>query len=171
MSALGERVGGPGRIYLTGGGTAVLHGWRTTTIDLDIKADPEPPNLFEALAELKESIDMNIELASPADFIPELPGWRDRSPFIVRRSELEFFHYDLYSQALSKIERSHDRDLADVRAMLDRALVTCEKIWAFFHDIEARLIRYPAIEPAVFRSSVRVICGAQRNITDETSET
>jgi hypothetical protein len=43
MTALGQRVRGEGRIYLTGGATAVLHGWRPMTIDL--KPDPEPPML------------------------------------------------------------------------------------------------------------------------------
>jgi hypothetical protein len=46
MSALGERVGGPGRIYLTGGGTAVLYGWRETTIDLDLKAESRAAGVF-----------------------------------------------------------------------------------------------------------------------------
>ena len=74
MSALAERVDGAGRIYFTGGGTAVLYGWRTTTIDLDLKADPEPSHFFEAIAELKETVDLNIELASPDDFLPPLPA-------------------------------------------------------------------------------------------------
>ncbi len=29
MSAMGHRVTSPGRIYLTGGATALLHGWHT----------------------------------------------------------------------------------------------------------------------------------------------
>jgi hypothetical protein len=75
MEALGQRVKGPGTIYLTGGATALLFGWRAKTIDVDIKADPEPRGLFEAITELKESLDANVELASPDLFIPELPGW------------------------------------------------------------------------------------------------
>src|SRR5438046_254109 len=39
MAALGERVRGEGTVYLTGGATAVLHGWRAATIDVDLKAD------------------------------------------------------------------------------------------------------------------------------------
>jgi len=51
MEALGQRVKGPGTIYLTGGASALLFGWRAKTIDVDIKADPEPRGLFEAIAE------------------------------------------------------------------------------------------------------------------------
>ena len=70
MAALGKHVRGPGRIYLAGGATAVLHGWRDTTIDIDLKPDPEPPGLFEALGLLKEQLDINVELVGPDQFIP-----------------------------------------------------------------------------------------------------
>jgi hypothetical protein len=73
MAELGNRVRGPGRIYFAGGATALLHGWRSTTIDVDLKPDPEPPGLFEALAVLKDELDINVELASPDQFIPAVP--------------------------------------------------------------------------------------------------
>lgn len=157
MRGLGQRVRGAGRIYLTGGGTAVWEGWRTMTIDADLKAEPELPGFFEAIAELKESIDINIELASPDDFIPPLPGWRERSPFIARHDRLDFHHFDFFSQALSKIERGHGRDLADVAAMLQRGLIERGALWRYFEAIEPELIRYPAIEPSVFRDSVLAV--------------
>ena len=56
MVAVGKQVRGKGRIYLTGAATAVLYGWRTMTIDIDIKPDPEPAGLFEAIALLKDEL-------------------------------------------------------------------------------------------------------------------
>src|SRR5277367_4252220 len=109
MAALGQQVRGKGRIYLTGGATAVLHGWRTMTIDIDIKPDPEPPGLFEAIASLKEELEVNVELASPDQFIPAIPGWRERSLFIATHGLIEFLHYDPYGQALAKLQRGHER--------------------------------------------------------------
>jgi hypothetical protein len=93
MAELGNRVRGPGRIYFAGGATAILHGWRSATIDVDLKPDPEPPGLFEALTVLKDELDINVELA-PDQFIPALPGWRERSLSIARHGQIEFFHYD-----------------------------------------------------------------------------
>ena len=52
MVALGQSVRGEGTIYLTGGATALLHNWRAMTIDVDLKPDPEPAGLFEAIARL-----------------------------------------------------------------------------------------------------------------------
>ncbi len=157
MDALARRVRGAGRIYLVGGGTAVLYGWREATIDVDLKADPEPAGFFEAIAELKEAIDVNVELAAPDDFMPPLPGWRDRSVFIIRRGSLDFFHYDLYAQALAKIERGHARDVADVAAMLTRGLIQRERLRDLFTAIEPELIRYPAIDPVAIRAAVVAI--------------
>lgn len=159
MAALGRSVGGPGRVYLTGGATALLLGWRDSTIDVDVKADPEPKGFFEALASIKDALDVNIELASPDQFIPELSGWRDRSQFIAKHGPVEFYHCDFYSQALAKIERGHSRDLADVAAMFQRDLISRSGVWEKFIALEAGLIRYPAISPAVFRESVARVCG------------
>lgn len=53
--------------------------------------------------------------ASTEQFIPELPGWRERSPFIRREGRISFNHYDLHAQALAKIERGHERDPAILR--------------------------------------------------------
>ncbi len=160
MVAFAQRVRGAGRIYFTGGGSAVLYGWRAATIDLDLKADPEPPQFYEAIAELKETIDLNVELASPDDFLPPLPGWRERSIFIARHAALDFYHYDLYAQALAKIERGHGRDLADVEAMLARALISRDRSLELFVAIEPQLIRYPAVDPVALRTAVVAISGA-----------
>lgn len=160
LAALGRAVTSPGRIYLTGGGTAVLHGWRGTTIDVDLKALPEPRGLFEAIARLKDGLSLNVELASPDDFIPVLPGWEERSLFIARHGQIDFYHYDLYSQALAKLERGHTRDVTDVQAMVERALVDKTRLWELFLDIEPSLLRYPAIDPAGFRQRVAEFCAS-----------
>lgn len=162
MAALGQRVQGVGQIYLTGGATAVLYGWRATTIDIDLKPDPEPAGLFEALALLKDELEVNVELASPDDFIPAIPGWRERSLFIARHGSIDFFHYDPYGQALSKLQRRHDRDMIDVRFLLDRGLIRADKVREMFTLIEPQLIRYPAIDPASFRAAVTEFCDEKR---------
>lgn len=75
MMSLGESVQGSGTVFFTGGVTAVLMGWRDMTVDIDFKAEPEPGGFYEALAPLKEKLDINLEPACPSDLIPPLPGW------------------------------------------------------------------------------------------------
>ncbi len=162
MTALGERVRGPGRIYLTGGATAILYGWRDMTVDVDLKPDPEPAGLFEAIAALKDELDINVELASPDQFIPPVPGWRERSWFIVRHGGLEFYHYDPYAQALAKLQRHHDRDLRDVQSALAAGLIQVDTLRDMFALIRPQLTRYPAIDPATFQRAVLEFCDAHR---------
>ena len=159
MKALGEAARGGGRVYFTGGASAVLEGWRTTTVDVDIHPAPESDELLRAIVELKETLNVNVELASPAQFIPPLPGWQDRSRYIDRVGHWDFFHYDFYSQALSKVARGLDKDIRDVRAMVDRSLVTPKEAWVMFRRIEPELYRYPGLDPASFRSAVAAVFG------------
>jgi uncharacterized nucleotidyltransferase DUF6036 len=143
-----------GRVYITGGASAVLLDWRTSTLDIDIKILPEDDRVIRALAPLKERLQVNVELASPSDFIPELPGWQDRSPFIARQGQLSFHHYDFYAQCLAKIERGHRKDRADVAMMLETGLVDRSRLRAMFDAIAPDLYRYPAIDPESFRRAV-----------------
>ena len=154
MRALGAEADRETRVYFTGGATAVLYGWRSSTLDLDIKIVPDDDRLLRAIPRLKESHEINVELASPDAFIPEVPGWASRSPFIAREGKTSFHHYDLDAQALSKIERGHEQDLADVAAMFERSLVDRKLLLERFAEIEPALYRYPAIDPKSFRAAV-----------------
>lgn len=154
MRALGAEADAEARVYLTGGATAVLHGWRDSTIDVDIKIVPDTDRVFRAIPALKERLQINVELAAPDDFIPVREGWEDRSPFIIREGRLSFHHFDLYAQALSKIERGHTQDAADVQELFQRGLVERGRLFEYFEAIESRLYRYPAIDPAAFRRAV-----------------
>lgn len=154
LRELGAAARGPGCVYLTGGTSAVLYGWRAATHDADLKFDPEPPGVFEALPGIKQRLDMNLELASPDDFIPPLPDWQARSIHIARHGLLECLHYDFYAQALAKMERGHAQDLADVAEMFVRGLVEPSRLRRLFEAIEPQLHRYPAIDPPTFRCKV-----------------
>src|SRR5216117_3445690 len=114
MRELAAAARSPGKVYLTGGATALLLGFREQTIDVDIKLDPEPEGAFEAIAVLKNELNLNVELASPDNFIPAAPDWRDRSQHIATIGRVQFFHYDFSLQALAKLERGHAQDLEDV---------------------------------------------------------
>lgn len=154
MVEVGRAVTEPVDVYFTGGVTAILHGWRDSTIDIDLTMEPESNELLRAVSGLKESLSLNVELASPDQFIPALPGWRQRSTFITREGSVTFRHYDLYAQALSKIERGHDQDLRDVGRMLDDGLIDPAELMSHFEQIEPLLYRFPAIDPASFRRAV-----------------
>ncbi|HEY0513650.1 MAG TPA: DUF6036 family nucleotidyltransferase [Thermoanaerobaculia bacterium] len=154
MRELGGEAERDLRLYFTGGATAVLLGWRSSTLDVDIKVDPESDRVSRAIPRVKEKLKINIELAAPDQFIPELPGWQERSVFIAREGRLSFYHYDFYAQALSKIQRGHSQDRGDVQQMLERGLIDRQELRRRFEQIEPGLYRFPAINPATFRRAL-----------------
>lgn len=154
LGRFGRAARGPGTVFLTGGATALLLGWRTATLDIDLSMDPEPRGAFEAIARLKVDLGVNVDIASPADFIPRLPDWRERCLFIESVGDIQFFHYDPSSQALWRLERGHQRDLEDVRQMLRRGLIRTEDLLRLLGAIEPELLRYPAVDPSEFRRKV-----------------
>lgn len=159
MRALGAVSDADARVYFTGGATAVLYAWRPSTIDVDIKVVPESDHVLRAIPQIKETLNLNVELASPDDFVPVRSGWEDRSPFIGREGNLSFHHFDLYAQALAKAERGHAQDQEDLKAMIRLGLIESAGALQYFEAIEPLLYRYPAIDQASFRRAVEDVFG------------
>lgn len=166
FAELGREADGETEVYLAGGSTAVLLGWRDTTVDADILIVPERDAIFRALPRLKEELQLNVEIASPAHFIPELPGWRERRIFIAREGLVSFYHYDPYAQALAKIERGHTKDLFDVAELLERRLVSPERLRELYDAVEPALHRYPAVDARAFRRRLEEILSGRAPLAD-----
>src|SRR5207245_7263203 len=67
---LGALARTPTTVYVTGGATAVREGWRASTVDVDVRFEPDTDDLLRELPELKESLGTTVELASPPDLTP-----------------------------------------------------------------------------------------------------
>lgn len=158
LDALGRACRGPGGLYLAGGATALLEGWRSATVDLDLKLDPEPEGVFAAIARIKEEFEVNVELASPSDFLPELADWREQSPLVGRFGQVEVRHYDLRAQALAKLARGFERDVGDVRAMLGRGLVSCGALRSALAQMAPRLERFPRVSGRELERRLTELC-------------
>jgi hypothetical protein len=160
LRALGAEAQRETRLYLIGGATAVLLGWLESTIDLDLKLVPEDEGLLRALPRVAEAVAVNVERTSPSDYLPEPPGWEDRSPFVSQEGRLACYHYDLQAQALAKIARGHAQDLIDLQAMLTRGLVTPEGVREHLRSIEPHLQLYPNLDARSLRRLVDAALGS-----------
>ncbi|MBI5595951.1 MAG: hypothetical protein HY928_07670 [Elusimicrobia bacterium] len=154
MRALGAAARVETTVYFVGGATAVLNGWRSSTKDADIKVLPESDDMLRAIPGIKEALRINVEFAAPDDFLPPLPGWQERSPFIAKEGTVVFRHYDFYAQALAKLERGHRQDLEDVRSMRRAGLIEMDRLRELHGAIEPLLYRYPAVDPPTLRKAV-----------------
>lgn len=154
LEQLSRAVKQPTRLYLTGGASQLARGLRDSTVDIDLTLDPENDDVLRSMVALKESLDINVELVSPAHFVPALPGWRDRCEFIEQFGKLAVHHFDPYTQALSKIERGHQRDSTDVETLIREGIVDPSRLRALFREVEPELFRYPAIDAKSLKASV-----------------
>jgi len=157
MTALARHAMADVDLFLVGGTSAVLLGWRATTIAVDLVFRPESDAMLRAIPLLKERLQLNVELASPDLFIPVPPGWEQRSPVITRHGRVTFRHDDFVADSLAEIEGGHARDLADVHAMHAHGLISAASVHARFALMEPELFRFPAIDPPSFRRAVDAV--------------
>lgn len=132
----------PARLYLVGGTTLVYEGLREQSLDIDIAFEVEDG--FEAefartIRVLKDELQINVEQASPGDFIPLPAGWKERAKFVGRFGQVDVFHFDLYSTSLSKIERGREGDYQDVLALLGAGQIDMNELREAFANILPRV--------------------------------
>lgn len=140
-------TGGPWRVFLVGGGTAVTLGWRSSSIDVDLFS--EQPEVFRDIQAIKERLEMNIEFARPEDFVPPLDGTSERHVHITTIGRVSFLHYDPYAQLLSKVVRGFERDDRDGRHFVTSGLVDRKTFRSLVSAIpDSAYARYPQLSRA-----------------------
>ena len=146
MSALARSAPRRGsyRVFFVGGGTAVLAGWRTSTIDADLYSDKV--EVFHDIQAIKEHLQLNIEFVRPEDFVPALAGSDRRHVFIETIEKVSFYHYDPYAQLLSKVVRGFNRDMLDASSFVTSGMVDPKRFRTLVSGIpEAAYSKYPAL--------------------------
>jgi hypothetical protein len=140
-------------VYFVGGGTAVLLGWRASTIDADLHADDDA--IFHDVQGIKERLELNIEFARPEDFVPPLAGTAGRHVLVETIGRVSFLHYDPYAQLLSKVVRGFDRDLKDAERFIESGMVDPERFRSLVNGItDAAYAKYPALSRDAVRDAV-----------------
>jgi hypothetical protein len=141
------------RVCVVGGGTAVLAGWRASTIDADLYAERE--EVFRDVQGIKERLRLNVEFARPEQFVPPLAGSADRHLFIDRVGGVDFYHYDPYAQLFSKIVRGFRKDLLDAEQFVRRGLVDPRRFDELVRQIpESAYTRYPNLSRTAILAAV-----------------
>jgi uncharacterized nucleotidyltransferase DUF6036 len=105
-----------------------------------------------AIQRLIQQMQVNVEFASPADFMPLPSQWETRARFIARYGMIDVFYFDFYRIALSKIERGNSRDIADVKLLVQQGIITLNELDVAYQEVLSQLgkWRYPRITPQRF---------------------
>jgi hypothetical protein len=143
LNDLGVMAHTSGRIYLAGGAALVhsqVRGLGASTEDIDLKLDVADEQAVEdAIRQLKIKSSINVELASPADFIPLPPNWESMSTYVGRYGGLDVFYFDWVTLALAKILRGSSRDLHDVALLQQNGLIQRNDLETAFQAILPQL--------------------------------
>jgi len=143
-----------GRLYLVGGAALVHAGVRPGfTLDIAIQVGSENEgDIIICIQRLIQQMQINIEFASPKDFIPLPSQWETHAQYVGRYGQIDVFYFDFYSIALSKIERGTTRDIEDVKLLVQRQRIGLDELDAAYQEVFAQLGkgRYPKITPERF---------------------
>ena len=146
----------PFRVYVVGGGTAVLAGWRAATIDADLYSEHD--EVFRDVQGIKERLQLNIEFARPEQFVPPLAGSADRHVFIDRVGDIDFYHYDPYAQLLSKIVRGFKKDLLDAEQFVESGMVDPHRFRELVEETpDSAYVKYPNLSSEAVLAAVHEV--------------
>jgi hypothetical protein len=145
LHALGRAFRKQGRLYIAGGAALVHLGFRSgSTMDIDVVIETKDEDaMVTAIRRLVEQLQINVEFSSPGDFIPLPAQWMAQARYIGRYGSVDVFYFDFYSLALSKIARGSDRDLIDVKLLLQQKAITLEGLDAAYREVLPRMGKRP----------------------------
>jgi hypothetical protein len=142
LAALGRELKRPIRLYLVGGTVLVDAGLRAATADIDFTAAADDPSAlaeFEQLIpSLKNRLNVSVEPASPADFMPVRRGALERSRYVRSYGPVSVYYYDLVSIVLAKAARAAQRDLADIELLVRGGLVDWAEVESAWQEVKAQ---------------------------------
>ena len=163
LDALGRRTRRPVRFYLVGGGVLIDLGLRATTIDIDFVAEADDPRAIDELEEgirhLKNELDVSVEPASPADFLPIPSTALGRSRFVGTFGSLSVYYYDLASLVVAKAARGLERDLDDAERLVRAGQVAWEEVEEMWHQVKASPRGWLRHEPEEVEQRLNVLRG------------
>jgi hypothetical protein len=94
---------------------------------------------------LKNELDVNVEPASPADFLPVPPGAHERSRYVGRFGPIDVYYYDLASLVIEKAARAYEQDLDDAEQLVRSGQVGWTEVidaWTTMRSSPTGWLRY-----------------------------
>jgi hypothetical protein len=136
-------------------------GLRGSTLDIDYVAAGDDPVALEelerAIRGLKEELDVNVEPASPADFLPIPRSVLDRSRFVGRHGTVDVYYYHLPTLVVAKAARGFELDLADAEQLVRTGEVGWSDVEATWQEIRSSPTGWLRHEPDEIEQRLQVL--------------
>lgn len=157
LHSIGQIMRKPARLYLSGE-TALIHmGTRPGgAMNMEVVLDTtDQDTMLSAIQHVLDQMQIGVELASPADLIPLPTQWTTQSRYVGRSGSIDVFYFDFYSLALSKVARGADRDLMDIKLLLQQEVITLDGLDNACREILPRIGFAPYLNPNLKRFAER----------------
>ena len=94
---------------------------------------------IECIRSISREMQIQVEQASPDEFLPLPSGYENRHRYIGRYGNLEVFHFDFYSVALGKLNRGTEKDFSDVTQMVQVGVIRFSELEGYLQEILPKL--------------------------------
>lgn len=145
LTRLDESLDRPGVVFLLGGSSLVWRDIKKYSMDIDLALagdEPDPIVLLDAIDRAQDFIETTVDIIRMGETMPLPDDFGSRAEK-VEDLNLRFLtvrHFDPYSIALTKLNRSEQRDFSDVGAMVGSGLIDCAELR---HHAESVAKRFP----------------------------
>jgi len=161
LHALGRRLRRPVRFYLVGGSVLIDLGLRAATLDIDYVAEADDPmalaDLEVAIRALRDELDVNVEPASPADFLPVPRSVLDRSRYVGRHGPVSVYYYHLPTLVIAKAARGLEQDMADAERLVRAGEVAWADVETTWEEIRSSPTGWLRHDPAEVGARLRLL--------------
>ncbi len=171
LQRLGRCYRHTGTVYLVGGSSLLLVLAKESTFDIDLKFEVPPEyhtEFIRCLRQVGRELKVPVEQASPDQFIPLPNGYQERRQFVGQFGNLEVFHFDFYSVALSKLHSGNEKDFADVIRMIRQGVIELPTLEIQFREILPRYENLLSADPESFQRKFVLFREKVNNASDLT---
>lgn len=145
LQALSRLTNQYSRLYLAGEAALVHLGLRSgTSNDIDVVIETSSEEEMQAaLQRCMQVLRLNVRFASPEDLVPVPWDWGTHARQIAIYGSIEAYYFDLPSIALGKIAIGNERELYDVRLMLQQRVITMDELDNTYLEVQPRMGKKP----------------------------
>jgi hypothetical protein len=158
LQDLGRAFRGRGRMYLLGG-AALVHAGVPCEPTQEIGLVVTRGDLYRAARKVAQAMNVAIEFTSLSLWIPLPSQWETMSRYVGRYGKIDVFYLDFYAVALSKMNRGNDRDIKDVKLLLQQELLSLAELDAAYEEVVESVGkgRYRRMDPQQFARRYQAI--------------
>lgn len=152
LRSLGRRLRRPVRFYLVGGAVMIDLGLRPTTLDIDYVAEadetPALDDLEQTIRLLKQELNLNVEPASPADFLPVSRSAWSKSRYVDTYGRVTVYYFHIPSLVIAKAARGFEQDFEDAEQLVRSGVVGWAEVEVTWAEMRASPTGWLHYEPA-----------------------